>query len=54
MSKFEYVGTLPQGDWKFCLVVIKGRPDVIVMCDSTGVNAPRMFINGKMVVIKPQ
>ena len=54
MRKPEYIGTLPNGDWKFCLVVIKGQADVLVCADLTGINTPRMIVDGKLVTIKPQ
>ena len=49
MEKPKLSGVLPKGNWRFCLVEIQGQPDVIVVADYSGQNAPRMVVNGKLV-----
>ena len=48
--KFEYIGELPPGDWKFCLVAIYGKADVVMIVDMSGKEMPRMVADGKLVV----
>lgn len=52
MRKFTLLGRLPAGDWVFGLVVIKHQPDVVLVVDRTGQNAPRMVIGDKLVEVK--
>jgi len=49
VRQFTYIGSLPPGEWRFCLVCIGGQADVILVIDKTGANAPRMVIGDKLV-----
>jgi hypothetical protein len=48
-TKYEFLGDLPEGKWRFMLLVIVGQPDVIVVVDESGANAPRMIVGTKLV-----
>ena len=50
-TPYKYIGTLPAGDWHFGLLQLESRPDVIIMTDMTGGEAPRMLIEGKLVEV---
>lgn len=52
MTDFKYLGTLPLGDWRFGLVKIEGKPDVLVLIDKTGFEEPRVLKGDKLVKIK--
>lgn len=45
---FKRIAALPTGQWEFCLVTLEGQADVIVVIDRTGLEAPRMIIDGKL------
>jgi hypothetical protein len=49
--KFKLIGELPEGDWQFSLIRVRGEADVLVVVDLLGRHAPRMVIDGKFVVI---
>jgi hypothetical protein len=48
-TKYEFLGDLPEGKWRFMLLTIAGQPDVIVVVDESGMHAPRMVIGAKLV-----
>lgn len=53
IPKFNYIGELPRGEWKFGLVSIVGNTDVIVAVEKNGKEPPRMIIDGKLVNVEP-
>lgn len=47
-TEFGWLCDLPRGDWAFGVVTFVDKPDVIVLTDRTGLEPPRMIIDGKV------